>query len=93
MNHHDLEDEDDDENEDEDDDEYPGKPRLFWVRHEHLKRLAHFRGLRRCGKNRASTVDDLAVMAEFVPGVKQTRRRVWLRCIADGCLVAVLLAF
>ena len=21
--------------EDEDDDEYPGKPRLFWVRHEH----------------------------------------------------------
>jgi len=54
--------------------------------------LRVFRSLRRCGKKRASTVGDLAVMAEFVPGVKQTRRRVWLRCIADGCLVAVLLA-
>jgi hypothetical protein len=37
-------------------------------------------------------VAGLAVMAEFVPGVKQTRVRVWLRWMADGCLVAVLLA-
>ena len=36
-------------------------------------------------------MDGLAVMAEFDPSVKRTRRRVWLRCNADGCLVAVLL--
>src|SRR5271165_4366406 len=54
--------------------------------------LAHFRGSRVRGKKRASTVGGSAVMAGFVPGVKQTRRRVWLRCIADGCLVAVLLS-
>ena len=28
--------------EDEDDDEYPGKPRLFWVRHEHSSGLRTF---------------------------------------------------
>jgi len=38
-------------------------------------------------------VGGLVAMADFVPGVKHTRRRVWLRRPADGCLVAVLLAF
>ena len=31
-------------------DEYPRKARLFWVRHEHFRGLAQFRGLRCCGK-------------------------------------------
>jgi hypothetical protein len=65
----------------------PGKARLFWVLHE------HFRGSRRCGKSSSSAVGGLVAMAEFVPGVKHTRVRVWLRRPADGCLVAAVLAW
>ena len=54
---------------------------------------ALWRGSRRCGKSRGSAVGGLVAMAEFVPGVKHTRARVWLRRPADGCLVAAVLAF
>src|SRR5215831_5012679 len=35
-----------------DDDEYPGKARLFWVRHEHIRGRRCFGGLGRCGKSK-----------------------------------------
>ncbi len=43
--------------------------------------------------SRASAVGGLVAMADFVPGVKHTRARVWLRRPADGCLVAAVLAW